>query len=130
MVIKGYAIQFQTSCCLLVVVGILLVVQPPFVFGGGDDSNPSANSTANDSTLNKGTAEEQKLLPLASKFNFDYLLGVLLAITFALAGGLGNVIPCYCKKVSSKQQEGSIDFVPSLHHQGDQYGSITAINKW
>ena len=112
---------FQTSCCLTVVVGILLVVQPEGWFGEiiardqtdiGNNSSSIASELYNETNQSgslqcregssKTTPEPPPPGTSSSKFSLDYFFGVAIGLTYALAGGLGNCIPSYCKTVSTK----------------------------
>ena len=104
------------------VVGILLVVQPEGWFGesiardqtdiGNNNSSIAGEAyheTNQSSSLHqcrdgssKTTSEPPPPGTSGSKFSLDYFFGVAIGLTYALAGGLGNCIPSYCKSVSTK----------------------------
>ena len=83
---------------MTVIVGIMLVVQPPFIFTANNSetqqnsnltynsSDLSGNSTLIQSHSNSTVSKEQGGQEKASKFTFEYLIGVIMGITFALAG--------------------------------------------
>ena len=111
-------------------VGILLVVQPEGWFGEiiARDQTDIGNNSSIASELYPETNQSSSLqcgegsskttseppppgTTSSSKFSLDYFFGVAIGLTYALAGGLGNCIPSYCKTVSTKV------FMVSGHYQ-------------